>query len=264
MIKKAIFLIHGFCGSSLNMKLMEEYFKNKGYYSYSFDLPGHGDDYMNFEKNGKKDWILKVKEEFNKFKNFNQIVIAGFSMGSCLALILFESLEPEYKEKVKLILLSPALSINKNIFPSFLLTILGSSLNQRFKIKSQNPGCNHPRYKSYYKNHFNYISYRKVFELYLLIIKSRKILKKINQPILLIQSIKDKICGFDNILKFLNNLKKSKKNSNYNKILTGLNKSNHFIIFDYEFDLVCELIILYLENSFTDFIKNEKVKLFLN
>ena len=99
--KTIIFFIHGFCGSKLNNKILEDNFIKDGYVTVSFDLPGHGDDYENFINKGKKDWIKKVEDEFEKIKDFNNIVIIGFSMGADLALMLYDKIENKIKEKIK-------------------------------------------------------------------------------------------------------------------------------------------------------------------
>lgn len=85
-----IFFIHGFCGSSLNNKVLENNFIKDGYKTISFDFPGHGSDYKNFNKKSRKDWNKKVEEEFEKIKNYKNIIIIGFSMGASLAILLYK------------------------------------------------------------------------------------------------------------------------------------------------------------------------------
>lgn len=254
-----IFFIHGFCGSSLNNKILENNFIKDGYKTISFDLPGHGNDYKNFIKKGRKDWIKKVEEEFEKIKNYKNIVIIGFSMGANLAILLYKNhrkIEKKLNEKnknikinIKIILLSPAFSVNNKFFPSFFHIFKAFLAHKEFKFKSTNPGCNNPEYINFYKNYHNNIPAKRFFDLYILIIMAKKNIKYIDVPILIIHSKHDLISPY------AESLKTFKKIPNESKVFITLSKSNHFIQLDYEKSKVYELSKSFIEKEFNNFIK---------
>lgn len=239
-----IFLIHGFAGSSLNMKLIEDYLKLNKIQSYSFDLPGHGKDIANFNKKGKKDYLLKTLEEFNKFKNYKKITVVGFSMGACLAILLLNKIDEEIKKKVKLILISPAISVNTKIFPSFYKLFLASIYKKKLNFNNKNPGCNNPEYIKYYSPINTNISTKRFLDLYSLIRLSKKAILKINIPLMIIHSKKDRISFYEKTFKIF------KKIKNKDKVFITLKKSNHFIQLDYEHHMVEKLILLFHLDKF--------------
>ncbi len=256
--KTIIFFIHGFCGSKLNNKILEDNFIKDGYVTVSFDLPGHGDDYENFINKGKKDWIKKVEDEFEKIKDFNNIVIIGFSMGADLALMLYDKIENKIKEKIKLILLSPAFSANKKFFPGLFNVLIGLINNKSFKIKSSNPGCNNPSYKNYYVNKINFIPSKRLLDLYLLIEKGKRLVKKVNTPILIFHSRKDVLSLYSKSKKIFIKVKSKQK------AFITLKKSNHFIQLDYENEIVYSMMKKFIENDFNIFILENEVKQYIS
>ncbi len=239
-----IFLIHGFAGSSLNMKIIEDYLKLNKIQSYSFDLPGHGKDILNFNKKGKKNYLIKTFEEFDKFKNYKKITIVGFSMGACLAILLLNKIDEEIKKKVKLILLSPAFSVNTKIFPPFYKLFLNLIFKTKLNFSNKNPGCNNPEYIKYYSPINIDISIERFFDLYSLIRLSKKGILKIRIPLMIVHSKKDRISFYEKTFKIF------KKIKNKNKFFITLKKSNHFIQLDYEHHMVEKLILLFHLDKF--------------
>ena len=260
LLKKSdfiILLIHGFCGSSLNNKILEDNFIKDGFDVLSFDLPGHGEDYENFNKADWKDWLKEVEDQFDKIKSYKYIILIGFSMGANLALILYSKLDLFYQKKIKIILLSPAFSANKKFFPNLLNVIIGYLFNRSYKIKSTNPGCNSTKYKKYYKNYISFISAKRFLDLYILINKAKKLIGKVDSPILIFHSKKDILSSYSESLKIFKKLRSTFK------VFISLKKSNHFIQLDFERNIVYELSKLFIENDFDQFKSNEKVKTYL-
>ncbi len=241
--KGTILLIHGFLGSSLNMQPLKEFLLTNGYSVISFDLPGHGNDYLNFNNTDKDKWLKKVEEEFDKIKEESNISIIGFSMGANLAILLFNKIKDKLNTNIRLILLAPAFSVNTKFFPSFFKVLIGLVINKNFKLKFQNPGCNDPFYKKYYIQKVEYISPQKFWDLYFLIIKSKLIIRKLSLPILFIHSKKDILSPYKNSYKIYIKLK------NRYKYLLALNRSNHFIQLDLERVIVYKTIIQFIEKT---------------
>jgi len=242
-----IILIHGFLGSSLNMKPLENFLINLGYSTILFDLPGHGIDFKNFTKAGRNSWINKIKEEFYNISDDSNVVIIGFSMGASLSIVLLndilKSKIKDIKNITKLVLLSTPFSINKKFFPSFFQVLLGFIIKKKYKLKYENPGCNYLFYTKYYEQKIEYIPSIRFLDLYFLIYKSKKGLKNLFIPTLMVHSKKDKLAPYKANVKIYNRLK------NKNISLVTFSRSNHFLQLDFERENLFELIKIFIEND---------------
>ena len=106
---KAVLLIHGFGASPHVMLEYGNFFHLNGYHVLILRLPGHGQMTLDdFYQCKAIDWQRKVHEAYLQLSvDFKNIVIAGHSMGSLLAIQLAFNFSID-----KIILLTPALVIN--------------------------------------------------------------------------------------------------------------------------------------------------------
>jgi carboxylesterase len=250
-----VILIHGFLGSPQNMQLLGDKLHDYGLDIYYVKIPGQ-DPELESEllfTYTYKDWLKSIKDQIEKIlydveaKNSSAttsyLTIIGFSMGALLSIILYKQINFKSNIKANLILLSPAFYINTNFFPSPFRSFFGAVLKQKYKMKYTNPGCNHPRWKNYYKPVTKDIPYRAFFELYKLSKISKHDLKKLSCRMLILHSKKDVLVPYEKIVKITNNIKQN----NYTLVL--LEKSNHFIQLDFEYDKVSDECVKFI-NTF--------------
>lgn len=86
--KQGLLLIHGFTGSTAEMKPMGTYFQEQGFTVCAPLLAGHGTNPEDMLQTGWKDWWKSAVDGYKKLHNYGceQIFVAGLSMGGVLAL----------------------------------------------------------------------------------------------------------------------------------------------------------------------------------
>lgn len=86
----AILLIHGFTGTPSEMRRLGYYLNDQHYTVKGILLPGHGTTPQDMLRTGWSDWWKHVLRSFDELKRqgYEQIVVAGHSMGGLLALKL--------------------------------------------------------------------------------------------------------------------------------------------------------------------------------
>ncbi|MFC5558706.1 alpha/beta hydrolase [Ureibacillus thermophilus] len=88
--KRAVLLLHGFTGSSADVRILGRFLEKKGYTCYAPHYRGHGVPPEELIQTGPQDWwedVVKAYETL-KEKGYEQIAVAGLSLGGVLALKL--------------------------------------------------------------------------------------------------------------------------------------------------------------------------------
>lgn len=84
-----ILLIHGFAGSSYDMKYLSDYLKKKGFSISNVLLDGHGTTPKALKATNHLDWIKSAEEAYQELSKYcEEIFIAGLSMGGAIGLHL--------------------------------------------------------------------------------------------------------------------------------------------------------------------------------
>lgn len=88
--KRAVLLLHGFTGSSSDVRILGRFLEKQGYTSYAPHYRGHGVPPEQLIETSPKDWWQDVQEayEFLKEKGYEEIAVCGLSLGGVLALKL--------------------------------------------------------------------------------------------------------------------------------------------------------------------------------
>lgn len=110
---RGILLIHGFTGTTLEMKPLAEFFRGMGYAISAPLLKGHGTTPEQLKKTSWKDWLLSAEEGYHQLalSGCRVIYTIGLSMGGLLALKLSE----KYPFRVMATLSSPIFVWDKRI-----------------------------------------------------------------------------------------------------------------------------------------------------
>ena len=107
--EKGVLLIHGYTGTSQEMFPLGKYLEERGIGSYGIVLPGHGSTPRKLKKTTKEDWYKATEEALLKMKKeYRSVYIAGFSLGSAIAMRLAANHEVN-----GIALLSPAVFLKK-------------------------------------------------------------------------------------------------------------------------------------------------------
>lgn len=232
-----IIFIHGILEGPNQFKEFAKVAQNLGFSYSAILLHGHGKSGNDFAKSSKEKWIESVEKEILKHKdNYENIILVGHSMGSLLS-ILFSL---KYKNKVNgLVLISTPLKI----FVKFKMII--SSIKIVLGIVTEKDVLAIRAKKAFSVDRCTTFTYcrwiPRYIDLFTLINLSKKELKNIEVPALIVQCKEDELVSYKTLEVF------QRKLQNDYKIIT-LDKSGHFYYYKDE--------MIYLLNEFKIFINN--------
>jgi len=87
---RAVLLLHGFTGSSADVRMLGRFLEKHGYTSLAPHYKGHGVPPEELIETGPIDWWQDVQKAYNELKErgYNEIAVAGLSLGGVLGLKL--------------------------------------------------------------------------------------------------------------------------------------------------------------------------------
>ncbi|GIN88139.1 carboxylesterase [Heyndrickxia sporothermodurans] len=88
--KRAVLLLHGFTGSSADVRMLGRYLEKQGYTSHAPIYKGHGVPPEELVHTGPDDWWKDVMAgyEYLRNKGYNEIAVTGLSLGGVFSLKL--------------------------------------------------------------------------------------------------------------------------------------------------------------------------------
>lgn len=88
--KRAVLLLHGFTGSSADVRMLGRFLEKKGYTTHAPIYKGHGVPPEELVHTGPEEWWKDVMEgyELLKEKGYEEIAVAGLSLGGVFSLKL--------------------------------------------------------------------------------------------------------------------------------------------------------------------------------
>jgi len=88
--KRAVLLLHGFTGSSADVRMLGRFLEKKGYTCHAPIYKGHGVPPEELVHTGPEDWWQDVMEGYEHLKNkgYEEIAVAGLSLGGVFSLKL--------------------------------------------------------------------------------------------------------------------------------------------------------------------------------
>ncbi len=88
---KAILLFHGLTGSPFEMKRYGQCFFKAGYDVYCFCLPGHGDHPVHIQEVSWNDWMNIGQEKYSELRGkYKEFFLSGLCLGAVIAINLAE------------------------------------------------------------------------------------------------------------------------------------------------------------------------------
>ena len=87
---RAILLLHGFTGTTADVRMLGRYLQKKGYTSYAPQYKGHGVPPEQLVESGPEDWWQDVIDGYNflQEQGYEYIAVAGLSLGGVFSLKL--------------------------------------------------------------------------------------------------------------------------------------------------------------------------------
>lgn len=88
--KRAVLLLHGFTGTSADVRMLGRFLEKKGYTSLAPHYKGHGVRPEELIKTGPEEWWEDVLAGYNQLKEagYDEIAVAGLSLGGVFSLKL--------------------------------------------------------------------------------------------------------------------------------------------------------------------------------
>ena len=85
---RAVLLLHGFTGSSADVRMLGRFLEKKGYTTLAPHYKGHGVDPEELITTSPADWWLDVQNAYQQLKDagYQEIAVAGLSLGGVMAL----------------------------------------------------------------------------------------------------------------------------------------------------------------------------------
>ncbi len=105
-----VVLCHGFTGSPASMKPWADHLVEHGYSVRAPRLPGHGTTWQELNRTRWPDWYAEVDRAYADLRErCDRVVVAGLSMGGCLALRLAE----QHDDIAGVVLVNPAVHLER-------------------------------------------------------------------------------------------------------------------------------------------------------
>lgn len=180
-------------------------------------LDGHGESGKSFADSSMEKWINSLNKEINIYKEkYKNIVLVGHSMGATLSILSYI----EHKEYIKGII-----SISAPIHVRVKVNIVLSSIKIALGNINENDMLTNHAYNAFSVDRCSILTYLRwiprYIDLFKLIIRSRKLLDKIEVPVLVVNAMNDELVSHRSLNVF-------EKKLNTNKKIINLQKSGHF------------------------------------
>jgi carboxylesterase len=220
-----VLLIHGFTATTVEVRMLADFFSKKGFTVSAPLLPGHGTTPEDLNKRKYGEWIKCVEDSYHLLmKTCTKVIIGGESMGAVLSLHLAES-HPEINA---LLLYSPAIKITSlkysKIFRYFIPIIRKKDYHE---ITPWQGYSVYPLFAA-----------SELFQLQKLVFKN---LHKVQQPMVVFHGAYDRTIDLDSSDLILSSASSSIKTKHINS------KSGHLILLDKEFSDTADLTWKFLK-----------------
>ena len=178
--EKAVLLLHGFTGSTADVRRLGKHLQRHGYTCHAPLYKGHGIEPNVLIQTGPKDWWLDVIDGYNFLRDegYKEIAVAGVSLGGVFSLKL------GIERPVKGIVLMCAPAEGKNINDLYKRVLNYAKGFKKFEGKDEEQIIEEMK-------EFEQTPMRSLKELQQLIIETRGKINQINSPIFILQGSLD-------------------------------------------------------------------------
>jgi carboxylesterase len=179
-----VLLIHGFTGTHFEMIPLEEFFKEKCFTVRNITLPGHETSEEDLITKKWTEWVNYAQSELNELKNkCKKVFVSGLSMGGAITLLL----GGRNQDLSGIITLAAVYRV-----PDWRMYLLANPFVHHIypKYRNEESGWEDLEALSTHKSYEHY-PIKSVSELYKLLKESKKQVRNIQVPILIIHAKKD-------------------------------------------------------------------------
>lgn len=235
--KNIVILIHGIVEGPDQFAQLLQISVSAGYAAATLLLPGHGGSGKEFAQSNKEKWQQHVRQQINLYREkYLNIILVGHSMGSLLS---FLSYIENPKQIIGIIAIDTPLyvhlkwrAVRNNLKVGFCKNIPENDPASALLQASSVAPC----------SVFRYITWLpRIIDLFQLMARARKILRKINVPTLVIHADRDELVSSSSIKVFESRLPES------HKTIVRLPYSTHFIYGEKDLDTLHEAIQHFLQ-----------------
>ena len=218
----AVILIHGIGGNPYSMKEIATYLYGNGLSVYAILLPGHGTSVFDLEKTTWRDWQDAVEKSYQEVsKKHKKVYVLGYSLGSLLALDLASRHD-----------LDGVIVINAPIklIPGFVDVLPIVYLVEKYHIRGFISFDELPLATDL--KLYQSLPIKSVFQLVEFKDMVSSNLNKINEKILVIQSVKDDVVDPESAVYIINNIESKDKDLVWltNSTHIGLSKKDKVLL----------------------------------
>jgi carboxylesterase len=232
-----VVLVHGWTAMPRQTKPLAKALNRAGYHIYAPRLTGHGSAPEDLERVGCDEWVKDVSRavlKLQKNPEINQVFLVGISLGGNISAIVATRLEVN-----GLVLVGTPVHI-KNHFFLRILAGLATPFRKYFKKK-------HSERVSRSRNTYQYFPLKSVKETFRAIKKSLASFKKLEIPVLILQTSKDYLVTKYSPWIIFNSLKTEEKQLEWIK-----SEYNNHVITDSELPDSFASILRFIEKNSKD------------
>lgn len=184
----AVLLLHGFTGTAAHMRPLGELLHAQGFTVEGVNLPGHAQSMEAMAQTHWQDWLDAAKEAFCRLQaRYQQVSVAGLSMGGCIALLIAEQMHP-----VSVITISAPMAVQNPFLP--IARLAAPFVRQvMWRSREASPYQVDARYDYGYPGFYTTCG----ADLHKLIKMARRDLHAVQCPILTVQSRADEVISPD-------------------------------------------------------------------
>ncbi|MFJ7738243.1 alpha/beta hydrolase [Lysinibacillus sp. NPDC097287] len=228
---RAVLLLHGFTGSSADVRMLGRFLEKKGYTTLAPHYKGHGVEPEELITTSPADWWMDVQNAYEQLKDagYQEIAVAGLSLGGVMAL----NVAANYPVKGIITMCSPMTMRTTDIMFEGVLKYAQDY--KQFEGKEQ----------SQIEEEVALIAKKGMPSLQQLrefIAQTRKEIDMIYAPILVVQSTNDEVIDTDSANIIYNEIE------SLEKYIKWYENSRHVITLDKEKDQLHEDIYRFLES----------------
>lgn len=228
--KRAVLLLHGFTGHSADVRMLGRYLEKKGYTTHAPIYRGHGVEPEKLIESSPEEWWEDVVIAYKELKEqgYDEIAVAGLSMGGALAL----KLATEYDLKAVIPMCTPVYFDNKKELAEAYLYFA-----KQFKMFEKKD-------KEVIKKEVDllYNNSSKLFnEIEMFVNEVNGIIKRVDTPTFVVQARLDEIINPESATFIYDHV------ATHDKEIKWYENSTHLITFGEEKDMLHEDIYNFLE-----------------
>lgn len=234
--RKAVILFHGWSTTPYEVRRLGKFLNERGYSVYGPMFSGHGTVPEDLEDLEYIDWLTDAKKAILKMrKDHDKIFIGGTSMGANVVMCLAK--EEEGIDGIILMAAPYRMKFERIMETLVWITSFFKKYHKKFYPPTFGISTTITRLISYQR-----YPIKNVLELGKLIKKSRRDLKKIHQPCLILQSAHDHIVTKNSLEKIYSKISSKHKRKKY------IQKAYHTFISDIKNEHVFEDILDFLDS----------------